>query len=103
MNTELLKEAVKNSALNKLQIAERSGISRTTLDNVLAGADVKVSTIEAICETIGIHAASLFENGDVNFNGQSALLSTIRTLQKDLEYFRGRVLELEGKGAAAAS
>lgn len=70
MNIETLSEAIQNSPLNKFKIAEISGISRTTLDNVLSGADVKVSTIEALCGAVGIPVASLFSS-DVNFVGQS--------------------------------
>lgn len=70
MNIKALARAIQDSPLNKFQIAEKSGISRTTLDNVLSGADVKVSTIESICNTVGIAPASLFD-GEVNFVGQS--------------------------------
>ena len=48
MNINRLNELINSSKLNKVQIAEQCSISRTTLDNVLAGADAKIITIEAL-------------------------------------------------------
>lgn len=71
MNLNPLIEAIKNGPLNKFQVAEQSGISRTTLDNMLSGADAKISTIEAVCTTLGISASLLFDE-EANFNEQPA-------------------------------
>lgn len=64
MNTNKLKRLVEESLLNKSQIAEKSGLTRVTLDNALQGADVKVSTIEALAKVLGVSAASLFIDDD---------------------------------------
>ena len=74
MRIDRLNVLIKNSALNKTQIAEQSAISRTTLDNILAGSDAKVSTIENLCRVLGVSASYLFEGesisiGQISVNG----------------------------------
>lgn len=61
MNIIKLAELLKASSLNKLQVAERCGISRTTLDNVLSGADAKISTIEALAKVLGVKVGYFFD------------------------------------------
>lgn len=52
MKTDILNCLVADSPFNKSQIAEKYGISRTTLNNILSDSDAKVSTIEALaCRT----------------------------------------------------
>lgn len=62
MNINRLNEMINSSKLNKVQIAERCSISRTTLDNVLAGADAKISTIEALSKVLGVSVGYFFED-----------------------------------------
>lgn len=64
MNISKLKKLVEKSKLNKVQIAERCGFTRVTLDNALQGADVKVSTIETLAKVLGVSAATLFDDSD---------------------------------------
>ena len=64
MNISKLKRLVEESKLNKVQIAERCGFTRVTLDNALQGADVKVSTIETLAKVLGVSAATLFDDSD---------------------------------------
>ena len=54
MNFKKLSLLVEKSNLGKARIANRCGISRTTLDNVLSGADAKISTIEKIAEVLDV-------------------------------------------------
>ena len=61
MNYSLLEKSVNRSKLNKNRIAELSGISRTTLDSALKGADIKISTLEKIANVIGIKVSLLFD------------------------------------------
>lgn len=65
MNISKIEMLMAASKLNKVQIAEQCGVSRTTLDNVLAGADVKISTIESLAKVLKVSAASFFED-DMN-------------------------------------
>lgn len=61
MNINKLDELINSSKLNKVQIAEKCGVSRTTLDNVLAGADAKISTIESLAKVLGVSIGYLFD------------------------------------------
>lgn len=49
------------SKMNKVQIAEKSGISRTTLDKLLSGADVKVSTVESLAKVLKVPVSCFYE------------------------------------------
>ena len=75
MNIKKLNELLNASKLNKVQIAERCGVSRTTLDNVLSGADAKISTIESLAKVLGVSVGYLFddEQPKLNFTGNDEL------------------------------
>ena len=81
MNTERLNMLMQSSGLNKSQIAERCGISRATLDNVLAGGDAKMSTAESIARVLGIRVGYLFDESNSETDG---LLAEIQELRKEL-------------------
>lgn len=61
MNINKLNNLITASKLNKIQIADRCNISRTTLDNVLAGADAKISTIESLANVLGVNVGYFFD------------------------------------------
>lgn len=86
MNINKLNELLNSSKLNKVQIAERCGVSRTTLDNVLAGADAKISTIESLAKVLGVSVGYLFdeEQSKLNFTGND-----------ELEYYKREVERLQ--------
>ena len=60
MDYKLLEKLVNESKLGKAKIAELSGMSRTTLDNAINGADIKISTLESIAKSIGVNVGVLF-------------------------------------------
>lgn len=64
MNISKLQRLVAESKLNKVQIAEKCGFTRVTLDNALQGADVKISTIESLARVLGVSTASLFDDNE---------------------------------------
>lgn len=64
MNIRKVKEAIVSSKLDKKTIAERCGVSRTTIDNLLSGADVKISTIEKLADVLSVPAGSFFDYSD---------------------------------------
>lgn len=86
MNINKLNELLSASKLNKVQIAERCGVSRTTLDNVLAGADAKISTIESLAKVLGVRVGSLFDE---------ELPAPTYTGNDELDYYKREVERLQ--------
>lgn len=62
MNVQRIMDVIMSSKLSKIDIASRMKVSRTTLDNLLNGADVKVSTIENLAEVLGVDVAEFFSS-----------------------------------------
>jgi len=81
MNTQRLQALIQASRLNKSQIAERCGISRATLDNVLAGGDAKMSTAESIARVLGVRVGYLFDESD---SQTDQLLAEVQELRSQL-------------------
>lgn len=61
MNYSELKRQIKNSKLPRKEIALGANVTPKTIDNILAGSDFKVSTLEALCRVIGIKISVLFD------------------------------------------
>lgn len=84
MNISLLLNLVAQSPLGKTQIALSAGISRTTLDNVLNGADIKVSTIESLANVLGVSPSIFFcsenEISDVQRNEYEKEIERLKSL-----------------------
>ena len=78
MNINKLQKLVADSKLNKVQLAEKCGFTRVTLDNVLQGSDAKISTIETLARVLGISVASLFDDSVSNDD-------TIKKYQEEIE------------------
>lgn len=57
MNVQRIMDIITSNKLSKIDIASRMKVSRTTLDNLLNGADVKVSTVENLAEVLGVDVA----------------------------------------------
>lgn len=89
MNISKLNKLINSSKLNKVQIAEKCGVSRTTLDNVLAGADAKISTIESLAKVLGVSVGALFD--DTNED----ILSTSINANGELEFYKREVERLQ--------
>ena len=60
MNISILQKFLEDNKLAKVDIILNSGISKGTLDNLLQGKDVKISTVESVCRVLGISPAVLF-------------------------------------------
>ena len=70
MDFSLLNSLVEKSKMGKAQIAEMAKISRTTLDNALNGADIKISTIESLSNVLGV-SPSVFFGADSDIYDES--------------------------------
>ncbi len=70
MDFSLLNSLVEKSKMGKAQIAEMAKISRTTLDNALNGADIKISTIESLSNVLGV-SPSVFFGADSGINDEN--------------------------------
>lgn len=66
MNYKKLGQLIEESPLRKADIISQSGVSKSTLDNVINGIDAKISTIEAISKVLGVSPAIFFEDERVN-------------------------------------
>ena len=64
MNVQRIVDIITSNKLSKIDIASRMKVSRTTLDNLLNGADVKVSTVENLAEVLGVDVAEFFRSDD---------------------------------------
>lgn len=62
MNVQRIVDIITSNKLSKIDIASRMKVSRTTLDNLLNGADVKVSTVENLAEVLGVDVAEFFSS-----------------------------------------
>lgn len=84
MNFNLLNKLVTDSKLGKAQIAEKAKISRTTLDNALNGADIKISTIESLAKVLGVNPSVFFGEGssisEENMNVYEREIARLQTL-----------------------
>lgn len=89
MNINKLNKLVNSSKLNKVQIAEKCGVSRTTLDNVLAGADAKISTIESLAKVLGVSVGALFDDTSED------ILPTSINGSSELEFYKREVERLQ--------
>lgn len=70
MNINRIKEAIVASKLGKSELSKLAKVSRTTIDNLLLGADVKVSTIENLAHVLKVPVGFFFD--DSNFVHVSA-------------------------------
>jgi transcriptional regulator with XRE-family HTH domain len=64
LNINKIKIAIESSRMTQDEIAKKGGFSRTTLNNLLNGADVKISTVVNLSEVLGIPASEFFSDDD---------------------------------------
>lgn len=86
LNINKLQTLIAESKLNKVDIAKACGFTRVTLDNVLQGADVKISTISSLAKALGVEVAYLFQNEDGLFSNNQAA---------EIEYYKQEVERLQ--------
>ena len=99
MDFSLLNRLVSESKLGKAKIAGEAQISRTTLDNALNGADIKISTIESLAKVLGV-SPSIFFGGDStideeNLNMYEKEIKRLQTLLDNQRKSTKVVVELD--------
>lgn len=67
-------------------MAKACGFTRVTLDNVLQGADVKISTIASLAKVLGVEVAYLFQKEDGVFSN---------TPTSEIEYYKQEIVRLQ--------
>lgn len=86
MDFNLLNSLVEKNKMNKAQIAEAAEISRTTLDNALNGADIKISTIERLAKALRVSPSVFFgANGNIEAEDMNIYEKEIKRLQTLLD------------------
>lgn len=76
MNINRIKEAISASKLGKSELSKLTKVSRTTIDNLLEGADVKVSTIESLAYVLKVPVGYFFDDSGlihVSANGDQSI------------------------------
>lgn len=99
MDFRLLNKLVSESKMGKAQIAEMAEISRTTLDNALNGADIKISTIESLANVLGVSPSIFFGGdstvGEENLNMYEREIKRLQTLLDNQRKSTKVVVELD--------
>lgn len=99
MDFSLLNSLVEKSKMGKAQIAEMAKISRTTLDNALNGADIKISTIESLSNVLGVSPSVFFgadsDTNDENLNIYEKEIKRLQTLLDNQRKSTKVVVELD--------
>lgn len=70
MNVKKLQDAINANGISKVMLAEKCQVTRMTIDNILAGKDFKVSTLEALAAVLNVSPAVFFDT-----QGSSAVAS----------------------------
>ena len=98
MNFNLLSSLVYKSKMGKAKIAEMAKISRTTLDNALNGADIKISTIESLSNVLGVSPSVFFGADNVkeeNLNFYEKEINRLQTLLDNQKKSTKVVVEID--------
>lgn len=95
----MLNKLVNESNLGKAKIAEMADISRTTLDNALSGADIKISTLESLSRVLGVSTSVFFGGdstiGEANMNMYEREIYRLQTLLDNQRKSTKVVVELD--------
>lgn len=62
MNLAKINEYIQENGIGLVSLASKIKISRAALENILNGADVKISTVEALAKALGLKVVDLFNN-----------------------------------------
>jgi transcriptional regulator with XRE-family HTH domain len=68
IDAKKVQEVLDKSKLTKREVCRRSSLSRPTLDKLLKGEEVKVSSLETYARLMNVEIGYFFENGSVPTN-----------------------------------
>lgn len=66
MNLDKIKSYIEENGMGLVSLASKMSVSRIALENLLNGADVKISIIEALANTLGVKVVDLFNNNKIS-------------------------------------
>lgn len=84
MNINRIREAIEVSKISKSELSKLTKVSRTTIENLLAGADVKVSTIENLAYVLKLPVGYFFDDNIVSITASGA--QSVATNSGDVTY-----------------
>lgn len=103
MDVQRIMGIIKSNKLSKIDIASKMKVSRTTLDNLLNGADVKISTIESLADVLGVSVSEFFDSETKSLAiKESSCIESLTKMEKEIIELRAenKVLrELQGLSA----
>lgn len=66
MNLDKIKSYIEENGMGLVSLASKMSVSRIALENLLNGADVKISIIEALANTLGVKVVDLFNDKKIS-------------------------------------
>ncbi len=71
LNLGKIKAYIEDNDFSLTSLASKMNISRIALENLLNGADVKVSTIGSLAKVLGVNVADLFDNNKARIHNSA--------------------------------
>lgn len=68
VNIKKIQSKMKELEMSKAQLITNSGLTRVTIDKILKGGEVNVSTLEALAKGLGVKVGFFFEEDEIKQN-----------------------------------
>lgn len=78
INTKKIKDRMAELDMSKAQLIKISGLTRVTIDKILAGGEINVKTLESLANGLGVNVGFFFD--DVSVEKQSFVNVTGRNV-----------------------
>ena len=65
VNIKKIQDKIDELKLSKAQLIKNSGLTRVTIDKILKGGEVNVSTLEALAKGLGVRVGFFFDDFEV--------------------------------------
>lgn len=93
MNLQKIKLFIEQKGIGIVSLATKVNVSRIALENILNGADVKISTIEALAKALNVKVVDLFNDKEIT----SAMNAEIPSVDNAAMYEELIALRAENK------